>query len=421
MKRTFKTILAAVLVIAAVVSCEKEEKNYVSTVSVKVNFPSDFKAGAAYNGEVVLNDQFNTNTLTATAVNGVATFEKVPFGVYSASASSTISAADFQAIAPESAANVKSDISVNGFLKDITLDTEECSATVYSFDLKWSASSSLVISKIYNFGTLNLAKKAYSKDKYIEIYNNSDKTQYMDGLFIGEAYGSAVSASVYDVEADVVYLQRVVKFPGTGNQYPVEPGKSVVVAMNAVNHIDAEVITQTVDLSGADFECYVEGATSFFPSDNASVPNMEQAYAANTYCAKFLAGQGTIPVLFKMTDTEFEALETPVAPGTDAYGAAYAYYCKAVPSSAVLDAVDIYRKAYANRKGRHISLALDAAHAVVDQAMIAERKIDYTAADGRIVLKDTNNSDIDFVTIEPRTEGGADHLTPKDYTKPEIQ
>lgn len=414
---------AALALMTLTQSCTEDDKEIstVDTVTVTVNMPSDFPASAAYQGEVTLQDRNSTRSYTATAVNGKAVFTDVMFGIYDASAAATLTHDEFAAAAPELAANFSGSISLNGNLTMLSLVDQTAAAEQFEINLTWAVPGNLVISKIYSFGTTNLNDKVYNIDKYWEIYNNSDQVQYVDGLYLGEAYGSAVSPSVYpDVATDpCCYLQRVVRFPGDGRQYPVEPGKSIVVAMNAKNHIDPEVITQTVDLSGADFECYVENSTSFFPADNASVPNLEQVYGANTYAAKFGASQGAIIVLFEMDD--IDNAEKVLAPGTDAYGAAYAYYNLAVPNSKVIDAVDCYRMSLEARKSKHLPTDIDASHAAIDQKGIADRRVAYVTPDGRKVLQDTNNSSQDFVYIAPRTEGGADHIVPRDYDKPEIQ
>lgn len=414
---------AALALMTFTQSCKEDDKEIstVDTVTVTVNMPSDFPSSAAYQGEVTLQDRNSTRSYTVTAVNGKAVFNDVMFGIYDASAAATLTHDEFASAAPELAANFSGSISLNGNLTMLSLIDQTASAEQFEINLTWAVPGNLVISKIYSFGTTNLNDKVYNLDKYWEIYNNSDQVQYVDGLYLGEAYGSAVSPSVYpDVATDqCCYLQRVVRFPGDGTQYPVEPGKSIVVAMNAKNHIDSEVITQTVDLSDADFECYVENSTSFFPADNASVPNLEQVYGANTYAAKFGASQGAIIVLFEMDD--IDNAEKVLAPGTDAYGATYAYYCLAVPNSKVIDAVDCYRVSLDTRKSKHLPTDVDASNAAIDQKGIADRRVAYVTPDGRKVLQDTNNSSQDFVYIAPRTEGGADHIVPRDYDKPEIQ
>lgn len=255
----FNLILAAAAVFAgAVVLSSCEPKNEIATipeVTVKVVLPDGFSKDATFNGDVTMTNKANGRVVTVKAENSEAVFKKVPYGVYTFVASSTMTNAEFKAAAPEISASVTASIALNSSPETATLTSETDLSKPVVVSLTWSIPSSLVISRIYNFGTLNLAGKAYNTDKYIEIYNNSDEVQYADGLYIGEAYGSIVSASVYtDVKtANVCYIQRAVRIPGSGTDHPIEPGKSIVIAQNAKNHIDAEVITNTVDLSGADF------------------------------------------------------------------------------------------------------------------------------------------------------------------------
>ena len=41
------------------------------------------------------------------------------------------------------------------------------------------------------------------------------------------------------------------QFPGTGTDYPLQPGEETIIAINAINHMD--IASQSVDLSKADF------------------------------------------------------------------------------------------------------------------------------------------------------------------------
>ena len=425
MKKSILIFAAAAAFAGAVVltSCERKEIASIPEVTVQVNLPEGFSSSAVYSGEVSLTDKATGKVKTVKAENSVAVFKKVPYGAYTVTASASLTNEEFKAQAPEISASVTAGISLNSNPVDAVLSSNEDASEPIVVNVAWSIPSSLVISRIYNFGTLKLDNKAYNIDKYIEIYNNSSETQYVDGLYLGEAYGSIVSASPYAniATGNFCYVQRVVRIPGNGTQYPVEPGKSIVIAQNAKNHIDAEVVTNTVDLSGADFECYVEGAlASQFPSDNADVPNIEEVFGANKNAARFFGGQGTVPVLFRMTETLFTALNAVLAPGTDAYGDTYAFYCKPIAASDILDAVDGFRVGFENRGGPHVPAVVDASGALFNQKNITLRKIAYYTPDGRAVLQDTNNSSKDFVIVESTNED-ASILVPRKYDVPQIQ
>lgn len=61
---------------------------------------------------------------------------------------------------------------------------------------------------------------------------------------------------------------RFKQFPGTGRDYPLAPGSTAVVAIDAINH--ASISAKGIDLSHADFEFW--GGPG--DVDNPAVPNM---------------------------------------------------------------------------------------------------------------------------------------------------
>ncbi|UCG86677.1 MAG: hypothetical protein JSW71_22730, partial [Gemmatimonadota bacterium] len=110
---------------------------------------------------------------------------------------------------------------------------------------------------------------------YLEIYNNSDSTWYLDGMILGHTYyvfaetvGLPCSASqeVRD-DANALHARELLEFPGDGTDYPIGQGETRVVAMVAIDHTAAW--PSGSDLSGADFEVGQSGV-----GDNPAVPNM---------------------------------------------------------------------------------------------------------------------------------------------------
>jgi hypothetical protein len=122
----------------------------------------------------------------------------------------------------------------------------------------YNPSSTFVISEIFFAGTKTPEGKGYRYDKFFEIYNNSDKILYADGLCIGE---SALNSTVnYDkltpesVKTTKTVLHAIYRISGTGKQYPIQPGKTIVLADIAKDHTVDNV--NGIDLSEADFEWY---------------------------------------------------------------------------------------------------------------------------------------------------------------------
>jgi hypothetical protein len=131
---------------------------------------------------------------------------------------------------------------------------------------------SLVISEIYLGGSTQ--EIAWVWGQFFELYNNSDTTVYVDGMLWGRAFGSHGSAvspceqnQGFREDPAGLWSEEFHQFPGSGRDYPVAPGQTITVALDAVDH---SVVHPTLaDLSQADFE--LEGTAD---TDNPDVPNL---------------------------------------------------------------------------------------------------------------------------------------------------
>lgn len=149
------------------------------------------------------------------------------------------------------------------------------------------ANSGLVISEIFFTGTLTEEGKQYSDDQYFKIANNSDEVMYLDGVGIAESAFLTVDKQDYtpDIMSEAVSVDALYTFPGSGKDYPIQPGQEVVVALNAVNH--KELNPLSIDLSKADFEIYDESSNpNFTDTQNPNVPDMINWY---DYSASYFA------------------------------------------------------------------------------------------------------------------------------------
>lgn len=117
----------------------------------------------------------------------------------------------------------------------------------------------LTINEIY-IGT-TAGNLLTGNDVFIELVNNTTKTQYLDGnVLVRFATGGKQVGAVLQGVSDMW------QFPGklAGSQYPVPVGGFVVIAASA------KAYTGGLDLSGADFEMY----SGVLDQDNAAVPNL---------------------------------------------------------------------------------------------------------------------------------------------------
>lgn len=91
---------------------------------------------------------------------------------------------------------------------------------------KSNSSTGFVISEIFFAGTKTPENKQYSRDKFIEIYNNSNETLYADGLCIAETQLMTVSAlNEYtpDIREKMLPVNAVYRIPGSGKEHAVKP------------------------------------------------------------------------------------------------------------------------------------------------------------------------------------------------------
>ena len=102
---------------------------------------------------------------------------------------------------------------------------------------------------------------------------------YADGLVFMESKFTTTSKYDYtpDIMNEAIAVQAVVVVPGNGNDVPVEPGESLILCDNAINHKEANI--NSIDLSNADFEWYTESTSSSNPDiDNPAIPNLDMYY-----------------------------------------------------------------------------------------------------------------------------------------------
>ena len=136
----------------------------------------------------------------------------------------------------------------------------------------------LVINEIYTCGPEN--NIFYFYDQFIELYNSSNETKYLDGMCVYRVSSNRSKDDIIrkgpgadeDDDGDIDGVTYVFKFPGKpGEQnYPIEPKAFAVLASDAVNHKNN--LKVAVDLSGAQWEFY----NQYSPSDidNPNVPNL---------------------------------------------------------------------------------------------------------------------------------------------------
>jgi Protein of unknown function (DUF4876) len=241
--------------------------------------------------------------------------------------------------------------------------------------------SSLVISEIYACGPPEAG--LYFHDKYVEIFNQSDEIEYLDGMQVAVIYKHGPTGFSYVDDPNYIHTKTLWKFPGGGNDYPILPGQFVVCAEDAIDHrINAE---KSIDLSHVSFEFYKDDA---FDVDNPEVPNMEEIYQPSGY--DWLIGGETGALIISNAPTD------SIIWFNDHY---------IIPNKFVLDGAeylpDVTR---IDRKILFPGIDAGATGGIQFYTGKTMERIPFTE-NGKIHLKDDNNSSIDFkVYNEPSPE-----------------
>jgi len=239
-----------------------------------------------------------------------------------------------------------------------------------------SRTSDLVINEIYFAGPVN--KSFYFYDQFVELYNASEDTVYLDGMIICRAR----QFHRPDMD-DIDFMQAiyVYQFPGeplVGREYSLAPGTFSVIAQDAFDH--SKYIDGAVDLSGADWEFYNPYAGDW----DSPAPNVNNA----------IPGNGT--------DFMINVVHNAIilADGSDYYNGEVSesgYQYIHIPLNTVLDAVEYSRNP---EKQKEITLRVDAGFAGVGIGKYSGK-----STERRQAGFDTNNSSLDFVNLNTPTPG----------------
>jgi hypothetical protein len=242
--------------------------------------------------------------------------------------------------------------------------------------------NALMINEIYYAG--GDYSKFYFYDQFVELYNSSQDTLYLDGCVLTRNFGTVDT----DIEAlDYVRAIYAFQFPGTpvtGEQYPIYPGQLVVVAADAIDH---SLYAHAVDLSGADWEFFNPLGSDY---DVPGVPNVVSIHPESGI--DFLINVSHNAVVFT-TGEEF---------WYESYinSAGYERIRVALPLYTVIDGVE-----YASNSDvtKELTARVDAGF-----AGLGCTKYSFQSTERREIGMDVNNSTFDFTLLPEPTPGWTD-------------
>lgn len=430
--------LILLITIATIYSCKKEEavSTGITPVNLVVNLSYDLDSSGydlPVKGVSVKITNTGTNSMLSTTSNdsGIARFTGIPAGTYDIDASITIDDTTYYQI---TGTYISSDITFNAAEKNTAIAVGN--DVTLNMTLVAGTTGQWVIKQIYYAGS-HRTNGALYRDQFFEIYNNSDQVLYADSLYIGQVFGrqSFTNTTYYTLangqmdwtysvnmptdihpNSDYVYTRTLLMIPGNGTTYPVQPGVSIVIAQTAMNHkepwtgangttITVKDPSLTVDLSGADFETYYAPFLSSALSsdvDNISVPNVEVLQYFGSDWILDNNGRDAY-VIFKVDGSQvvknwpqynFPTISTPSSTATKYYQ---------VPNKYVIDAVEIQPNTAEDRVPKKLGASFDAGYTFAPLGSYSSQSVirkTLKTVNGRIILKDTNNSTEDFDYFE---------------------
>ncbi len=429
-----KFLLLMTMVVALLASCQKSDDDRVQPVSfnLTVNAKEGEFSFPVNNASVKITNKASGTSYTAVAeTEGRAIFSSLVPGSYDLTVTLLVPAATYTQI---TGIVTEEDVTFNGSMEGLNLQQD----TDQSIDLVVGRVGGWLFKQIYYAGS-NTTRGASFRDVFFEIYNNSNTVMYADSLYFGQAEGKNNNSSndyvlanfQYDwskslnistsaglnANTDYIYANSIFMIPsdGSGRKYPVEPGASIIIAANAVDHTASYPLadgsplpitdpTLTVDLSKADFETYLAsylGGTPYrFDIDNTNVPNVEVIYFVSGNDMVLDANGRDAFFLFKANASAARVNDLPnVAIPTVREITATTNLFKQIPVSYIEDAVEVQNPVDGSRVPKRLPAVLDAVRTHVPGGRYSSQSIvrkTLKTVNGRRILKDTNNSSEDF-------------------------
>lgn len=272
----------------------------------------------------------------------------------------------------------------------------------------FTAKGGFVISEIFFTGTSTADGRSYSGDQYIIITNNSDVTLYADSIAVLESAFLTTTQEDYtpDIMSTHFSVQACYMIPGTGRSVPVEPGKSLTLALNAINHKTEQ--PNSIDLSGADFEFYDETSNPNFTDPDGEAPNLDKWYCYTATIYQFHSRGFNSMAIAKMQTSKEDWLENYVYDAT--YLFVFGDFSKEmtkkgiykVPNQWILDGVNLSVESV--REWNVLDASIDAGWTYCgkvdrDETRFNKSVIRKQDANGKYI--DTNNSTNDFIPEAP--------------------
>lgn len=402
------SISSLLIFIFLMTSCiDYDEASRLIDIKVQLQMPAEFTKGSDLEGHDI-RLAVGSSTLTAkTDANGQALFKAIAPDIYSISTSWEITNEQYMSLTGIPAQS--NGCTVSGSLNSQLLsEAQEQSPILLPTNV--AVKRDIVISKIASAGSKDKNNRSYRAGKYLELYNQSNDSIIISGLYIGLLDSSNPQPyTLENLHADfadsLVLVKQVFQIP-TDKTYKVAPGASILITNSATDHSDVDSLEH--DLRDADFESKDATGTMV---NNPNTPALLTTYSTFSKDATMnLVQGGPCGVIIFRTSEDISTWKTTYGYGKTSGSMMYLL----VPKRVITDGVDYIKNKKSgtsiDTSGKRLFDDIDAGYTHIESASgwtgeVVYRRTATKTSDGRKILMDTNNSKDDFVvstTIKPR-------------------
>jgi len=384
-------LIAGLFTSALFFSCSKDQDIQFNDVEVSIQTPEGIQDYTLTNTNVQFTET-NTGIVTSTTINPSAINEfasKLPNGTYNITLEGTINyIKDGQAITSK----------VRGYKNGLVVNSPNINIVLDLFISDETAG--LILKEIFFTGTVTPENKQYNGDKYFIIYNNSEETLYADGLIISEAAFLSTTKREYtpNIMNEAFTAGSIIMVPGSGKEYPILPGKQIVIANNAINHL--EYNPNSLDLRNAEFEIDL---ISTINVDNPEVTNMVSVNGSMVMHNRGFKSYVIARLPEGMTVDQYKTDNLYTYSYLNAAGNATNSNSYKIPNSYIIDAVNLSVQTdfewilTAPQLDLGWTYCGKTSSDATRYGKSVLRKVLTTNPDGRVIYQDTNNSSVDFI------------------------
>jgi len=261
-KKYLRLIIGSILINGFIISCKDDNTDFIApiTYNFKVTYGKDYEQKPVEKAQIILTNNEDGKTYKAsTDTKGIGQLEVIP-GTYKVNVSRTLTTEEYETLFGQ---KTEQKITFNGSVENLKINLS--AETETTIEMVTGKIGNLIFKQIYYAGS-DVKYAAMYRDQFFEINNNSNQTQYLDGLYFAQIKGTSSKHSTakyyyqpsgqYDwsqsigqkdpekANTDYVYAEEVIQFPGDGDDYPIESGKSIIVAATAINHKKPLTVTE---------------------------------------------------------------------------------------------------------------------------------------------------------------------------------